>query len=86
MNACEKRRHWLKHYVKKNLKNLKQHIILSLLLKWQSLNHKYHNLNANEDFLVIIIFKLIACFIDGFPFKLKYWSIAYSLSESEDIY
>ena len=34
-------------------------------------SHKIYNLNANEDFVMFLISKLVTCFIDGFTTKRK---------------
>ena len=45
-----------------------------------------YNLNANEDFVIILTSKLITCFIDGFTLGMKSQSIAHLLKESKHIY
>ena len=49
-------------------------------------SHKYYHLSGNEGFVIFFTSKLITCFIDGFTSKVKSKSIAYLLSESEQIY
>ena len=46
-------------------------------------SHENSKLNANEDFVIFLISKLITCFIDGFTLILKSQSIAYLLNESD---
>ena len=48
--------------------------------------HNFFNLNANEDFVMFLISKLITCFIDAFTLGMKSQSIALLLSESAHIY
>ena len=45
-----------------------------------------YNLNANEDFVIILTSKLSTCFIDGFTLGMKSQSIAHLLKESKHIY
>ena len=48
---------------------------------------KNYNLNANEDFVIILTSKLIAWFIGGFTLKMNLQPmIAYILNENEHIY
>ena len=49
-------------------------------------SHKHFNLNANEGFVMLLIFRLITCFIDDFTLKRKSQSVAYLLNESELMY
>ena len=47
-------------------------------------SHKNYNLNANEDFVILL--NVITCFIDCFTFKMKSQSISYLLNGGEHIY
>ena len=49
-------------------------------------SHRNYNLSAHEGFLIVLTFKLITCFIDGFTSKMKSHSIAYLFNASEHIY
>ena len=40
-------------------------------------SHKNYNFNANEDFVMFLISKLITCFIVNFTSRVKSQSIAY---------
>ena len=48
--------------------------------------HKNDNLNPNEDFVIFLTSKLIACFIDSSNSRMKSQIVAYSLSGSVHIY
>ena len=49
-------------------------------------SRKNYKLSANEDFVIFLTSKLIACFNSGFTLKMKSKSIAYLLNGSEQIY
>ena len=49
-------------------------------------SHKDYNLNANEGFVILLAFKSMTCFIDGFTSKLKSQTILYLLNGSEHIW
>ena len=45
-----------------------------------------YNLDANEGFAIFFTSKLTTCFIVSFTSRMKSWSIAYLLNESEHVY
>ena len=49
-------------------------------------SHKNYNLNANEEFVLLLTFKFVIWFFGGFTLKSKFRSIAYLLNVSEHIY
>ena len=52
----------------------------------QIISYKKFNVNVNEDFVMFLISKLIACFINGFTFGMKSQSIAWLPIGSAHIY
>ena len=52
----------------------------------QKISYKKFNVNVNEDFVMFLISKLIACFINGFTFGMKSQSIAWLPIGSAHIY
>ena len=87
LTTCESRRHYLSYYSVCEYIYIKAHN-LSFILGWQRplqmVSLKSHNINANEDFVILLTSNLITCFIDTFTSGMKSQSIASLLSESRE--